>query len=788
MDSIYLPILAETSTQASPTELERLRRSIHAKGKLWGGWSDNTSTTLYSNSYTGGSTAWTAGGQIAPQVHIDAYGFGQTTGTLTFAHTVAAKTNKLLLVFVSSSSGISGVTWNGGAEALTQLETSSNGNAKADIWYLKNPTAATENIVVTGGGGVAAQSISLWNVDQSSTFGTDVEDTGAGTGDPPSLDVATTVGDLVVDVVAGEADITASTPGDGQVEVRDYDPSTADYFLSVTREYAQRTTTTMSETLAGGDEWAHVAVGVKAITSGGPVNILLDMATHKDQMIALYAEGDSHYAVRTSKADNTTDDWSLGNGAGITTGLLTDAVTSGEDIDAGLLASAGGELIAAVWHESNGTITFFSSTDAGTTWTDEAIDIGSGNGPQGLLVYPDIDGTDKLYLGTAEGIWLIDTSPSTWDFEFIHAMSFSTDNCRDMTIHQGAIWFAEGVDNNTAAPIYRMTVQGDSRAVESGFGLNYGDGVPEDLLGPVRRMKSSGDFLYISVGGGVEDRKSRVMCWNGKGWHSMTKHPTASAANAGSPDGYQVIEWIDVGTEDDATSRLHFSVKTGPVAATSKFLAHANTNPASGVSIKREVYSSENVGHIDLPYYDFGLPQEQKLFTRVHVIAADLNDTSNEFVELLYGLDDAARATDLGDFLSGNSSLDFGSSLGVSAKNIGLRLRLKKRGSSGVHTPKVRDVVVEGYVVPSVAYEHEMTVDIARTSQNTGQSNAAVITALEALVDSVPQFAMQFAGESRNVAVDRDRSGFNFTLEGFAPSALSERSGYFTLFLVEKLA
>jgi hypothetical protein len=296
-------------------------------------------------------------------------------------------------------------------------------------------------------------------------------------------------------------------------------------------------------------------------------------------------------------------------------------------------------------------------------------------------------------------------------------------------------------------------------------------------------MQSSGDFLYMSVGGETGDvsptaRHSRVVCFNGKGWHSVYKHGIAN----------KQIHWLDVGTENDGISRLHFAVGTSSSKSDTNFLAHANNNPSSGVAVKRAVYSSEIAGHIDLPYYDFGLPQEKKLFTRVHVIAADLNDTSNEFVELLYGLDDADRDTDLGDFLSGNSSLDFGSSLGVSAKNIGLRLRLKKRGSSGVHTPKVRDVVVEGYVVPSVAYEHEMTVDIARTSQNTGQSNAAVITALEALVDSVPQFAMQFAGESRNVAVDRDRSGFNFTLEGFAPSALSERSGYFTLFLVEKLA
>jgi hypothetical protein len=399
-------------------------------------------------------------------------------------------------------------------------------------------------------------------------------------------------------------------------------------------------------------------------------------------------------------------------------------------------------------------------------------------------VYPDIDGTDKLYLGTAEGIWLIDTSPSTWTFEFIHAMSFNTDNCRDMTIHQGAIWFAEGVDNDTAAPIYRMTVQGDSRVIESGYGMNFGDGVPSDLLGPVRRMKSSGDFLYISVGGGAASRNARVMCWNGKGWHSMTKHGTVS----------QPIEWIDVGTEDDGVSRLHFSIKTGAVAATSKFLGYANTNPSSGVSINREEYSSGNAGHIDLPYYDFGIPQESKNFTKVHIIADDLNSSAaNEFIEASYGHDGADRdSTDIGDFLSGTTGIDLGSSLGQSAKNIGMQVVLKKRSGDSVHTPKLRDIVVEGYVVPSTAYEHTLTIDLEQTAIDTGQAVETVISNLTTLISTVTQVTFKFGQVSKNVAVDRERSSFSYGINSWessgAPNALANRTGTASLTLIEKVA
>ncbi len=80
-----------------------------------------------------------------------------------------------------------------------------------------------------------------------------------------------------------------------------------------------------------------------------------------------------------------------------------------------------------------------------------------------------------------------------------------------MTIHQGSIWFAEGVSNDEPAPIYKLTVQGDSRVIESGFGLSYGDGVPVDLLGPVKDMVSSSDFLYIAVGGGAGSRHAKGM-------------------------------------------------------------------------------------------------------------------------------------------------------------------------------------------------------------------------------------------------------------------------------------
>ena len=795
-DSIYLPILAESSTQ---TGLERIRRSIQFKGQLYGAWSDVSSTLISTYLYDGSDLTWDAAGQIAPQIQLDAttktqnssYAFNET-------HVTGTSSNRILIVFMSSVNRVpTGITYD--SDALTKLDDVNNGDYYASIWYRVAPATGSNTLATTFGADSSADTkceatiMTLSNVDGSAHFGTYVEETDNDTA--PSSDVTTTLGDLVFDVISGDGDnesggyVASSVPGTNQTEVSDtVDLSSREVFHNVTHKYADRTTTTMSETLtitgAATAVWAKISVGVKAVAIPSIPNVIFDMHVHGEKIFALYGQESSHYIAMTGKKDNATDDWTVSNlTTPITTGLLLNDITANEDMDGGLLTSIGGELVAALWHESNGTITFSSTTDSGVTWTDEGIDIGSGNGPTGMVVMPDIDGLDKIYLGTAEGIYIVDTAPSTWTFDVLFPMSYSTDNCRDMTLHQGSLWFAQGVENDAPVPIFRMTIQGDSRQIESGYGLNFGDGVPAEMHGPVRRMKSSGDFLYISVGGGAASRFARILCWNGGGWHHMTKHTTQNLP----------IEWIDVGSEDDDVSRLHFAVKTAASTSASAFLGYADTNPRSGVAIKREAYSDGNAGHIVLPYYDFGIPHEDKNFTSIHVIADDLNSSaSDEYIDGTYGHNGAAvTSTTTGNFLSGTTKINLGSSAGQQAKNIGMRFNLR-RGSTNTDTPKLRDIVVEGYVVPNIAYEHQMTIDIEESAIATGQSVETVIANLETLISTVTQVTFKFGQVSKYVAVDRERSSFSYSINAWEPSgasnALSERKGTFNLVLIEKAA
>ena len=773
MDSIYLPILAESSTD---TNWERIKASAHFAGELNALWNDVSSTIVVNRQYTGGTTTWENGGDPFPALTLDAEteGGGDNASSVTISHTVAVKPHRLLIAMIASSAVPSGVTY--GGTALTKLEEATvNVTKNASIWYLAHPATGANNLVSTTGGtqDQAIQIYSYYGCNPQDIFNTDIETTTSGSANhSSSLSVTSESGDIVVDIVASSGTV-GFAPGASQTEVMDRTQDGIDGASSY--ETATGTSTTMSWDLTSSDGWsAHIGVAIKK----PDLKIGLDMIAHKSNLVAL-AASDTNHMIATS-TDGAT--W-VSPTTPITNNLLTDSVTAQEELDGGLLASIGGELVAAVWHESNGTITFFSSTDGGTVFADENIDIGSDRGPLGLVTYPDIDGTDKLYLGTAEGIWLIDTAPSTWTFDLIHAMPYSTDNCRRMTIHQGSIWFAQGVSNDEPAPIYKLTVQGDSRVIESGFGLSYGDGVPDDLLGPVKDMVSSADFLYIAVGGGAANRHSRICAWNGKGWHSIHKHATAN----------QPIEWIDVGAEDDSKQRLHFAIETATAKSTSKFLAYPNTNPSSGVDVKYEAYNAGHAGHIDLPYYDFGIPQEDKNFTRVHIIADDLNSSAaDEFIEASYGHNNAARtSTDIGDFLSTVTGISLGSDLGVQAKNIGMRVILK-RGSTNTDTPKLRDIVVEGYVVPDTAYEHNMVIDIEETAKATAQNVETVISNLETLISTVTQMTFKFGQVDKKVAVDRERSNFSYGINSWevsgAPNALATRSGTFNLTLIEKIA
>ena len=790
-ETIYLPLL---STTASHTGLERIRASAEFKGTLFALFEDTTGHEISCAKFdSDDDPQWEEAGEVISLQSHGGYVTASATATATAATALSADVatageDRYLLLFVGTRKTDSHVTTDSatyGGVSMSKLRTAGTDGTDDNIvtvFGLADPATGTNtatanfsaNISTGGGGRGTIIAVALNNVSSIVTGNTSNSDSNATTTNTSAITV--TIGDVGFDM----AFISTGTPaiGTGGADIRSGTQARS------TRNYSPDTSLTQVQTFSSAS-FAHAVQTVRF--KGGLMP--LDLAVSGPNLVALYLANDEyHVSVSTDGAT-----WTASSTGQIgSSHVLLNSVIAGEDIDAGKLAEIGGELVAAIWDETNSKIVFFKSTDNGDNWSAEndaagaAVNIYSTSGVKGLAVMTGTDGEQKLYIGTETGLYECDTAPTNWTIEHVDKMSGSADNCRDMIVHQGSLWYPVGADTNTAAGMRRLTNTTNSRNFDTGLGLDFGDGVTSDLLGSFKKLISAGDFLFASVGGGAADRNARIVCWNNKGWHHIARSATAN----------REIQWMDISSADDGaigTPLLHYNIKTATSTSTSHYIEYPLTNPTSGVALKREDHSAGQSGTIDLPFFDLGIPQENKNFLAAHVIADDLDSATGsdkEYINVDFGVDNAALTTDLGDITSATSKLPFASGAGVSAKNLGLRLNLN-RSNSNTGTPKLRDIVVEGYVSPETFYEHQMVVDIDATAQQTGQSIETVISNLETLINSVIQTSFKFGAVDKFVAVDRERSSFSYglkTWEAGGPNSLAERSGLCTLTLIEKVA
>jgi len=788
----YLPILEADSGG----DEDVIRASESYKSNLWSIWDDASGTALVSRKYDGSETDWIAGGTVEGALAVDATSSGTASAgtTLTVAHACGTGTDRLLVVSVSASDDSTasettiptGVTYN--SVAMTKLDGNAVNKSGTDqvgssIWYLVNPTTGTNNIVATFGAtmsDMALGGLSFTGADQGSapmrTAATDGND------HHNAVSAATTsiAGDIVVDALAvftEGGDISANEGGD-QTPI--YNTRNNDIRGAMSRETATGTSTTMSWTLGG-------STGV-ILTSGAVkqrIVVGLDTHAHKTHLLTLSAANDSHSIKRSTDGatfiDPTTD---------VTSSLLTNAVTANEDIDAGLLTTVGNEAVAVLWHESDGTITFFSSTNAGDVWTDETIDIASGNGPQGVAVMNGIDNAQKLYVGTREGLYEVDTSPSTWTADLIFPMTPNNDNCRRMAVGQdGALWFAQGVDDDTVPSVYKMfTNNGTRQFMKSPNDFSEGDGLPAERLGPIRHMLPVQGMMYVAAGGAnvgeTTGRKASIFVHNGRGWSSMRAHGTQN----------QPIEWMAASADDDGVPRLHYAVRTATATSDTRFLKQPFVNPVTGVSVDRDAS-----GFIDLPYLDAGFPGDAGGWLQVMINAEDLSATnSNEFINVDFGEDDgsgglnARSNTNLGDFLSGTNSIDFASGAGIESVNMGLRINLHRDGSATADTPKLKDVRIAVLKEVAIRDRFIFTIDVKATAEKTKRTPENIISDWETAraLKTMGEFTYGPVTTSRRVKVRQAPWNMSFTEGASSQGAVQEiaqvqREGFIDVVLEE---
>ena len=723
---VYLPLLQQ---DASETGLEVIRASSAYKSNLWAAWEDNASRTVLARKFDADDDPqWEAGGVIGNTplqdgllTSLSAVTAGSGATSLTFACKTRVAANRAIIVAVATKGADpSGVTYNG--VALTRLSGANEGTRYASLWYLANPASGTNNVVVSLGSSnaIIAASYSFSHVNQSSVLSNAATNTSGGA-TSSSATVTSTIGDVVIDSIAVE-DEPVFTVGAGQTQKAQLDSDDTDTSFGSSYETATTTSTAMTWAIDASKDIAHVAARVN-----GLVMIGLDLIPHKSHMLGLVAAGDSHDIIRSTDGVTWTE-----CATPPTVGLLDNDVTANEDIDAGLLAEIGGEGVAVLWDETASTITFFSSTDGGDVWADEAVDIPSGNGPQGVAVMKGVDNEDKLYVGTREGLWEVDTAPSTWTFRQVDTLPPHNDNCRRMTVHQRDLWYGLGVSDDESAPVHIYTSQeGQDRVITRGregglVGLNVDQGMPLDRLGPIRRMVSAGGQLFVSVGGGASGRNGSVYAHNGRGWHSVMKHGTAN----------KEVQWIAVSPDDDGTQRLHWAVRTATSTSDARYSEHPLTDPASNVSIKREAS-----GYIYLPYTNAGMPTYQGPWLQTRIEADNVDATDSEYLNIDYGIDGTARGsfTNLGDIVSGTKVLEWASGAGVAGFSSAHNVNLHRDGSVNTHTPIFRSLeIVYTKVVPRRNI-YELTVDVRATQEITGRSPKAIY---DDLVTASEQFTL----------------------------------------------
>jgi len=758
----YLPILEVDSTHSG---LEVIRASESYKSNLWALWEDISGAAVLARKYDADATPnWAASGRAGPIPLFDASTESTSDG---FTHTVGTKGNRLLIVAALAVTEPTAVTY-GGVSMVKITQTEIPSGEELGLWKLVAPASGGNTVTLSGESGLTAvHAVSYYNVDQSTPTGTVGVTTGSGTS---SAVAATGNGASLIFGVAVANRVLAGAAGQTERE----NTSNTEHIASADKSGSGATTLTWTLISAG-----HASIAVP-LNSSAVVG--LDIHAHKTHLLALCAAADGHVVTRST--DGVT--FSLPS-TQVTQGLLDNVVTAHEDIDAGLLATVGNEAVAVLWHESNGTVTFFSSTNAGDVWTDEAIDISSGNGPQGVAVMNGIDNAQKLYVGTREGLYEVDPSPSTWTADLIFPMIANSDNCRRMAVGQdGALWFAQGVDDDTVPIVYRMFTNNGTRQFEkSPNDFSDGDGLPAERLGPIRRMIPAQGMMYVAAGGGKAGRKASIFVNNGRGWSSMRAHGTAN----------QKIEWMAASADDDGTPRLHYEVRsTDRATSDTNFLAQPFVNPVSGVTVNREAS-----GIIDMPYLDAGFPGDAGGWLQVVINAEDLSATnSNEFINVDFGEDDgsgglnARSNTNLGDFLSGTNSIDFASGAGIESVNMGLRINLHRDGSATADTPKLKDVRIAVLKEVAIRDRFIFTIDVKATEQKTKRTSENIISDWETAraLKTMGEFTYGPVTTARRVKVRQAAWNMSFTEGASSQGAVQEiaqvqREGFIDVVLEE---
>ena len=210
-------------------------------------------------------------------IAVEAYDDGATAGSsITISSFTVSGSNRLMIVGVAINNNSNeyviadGVTWNG-TETFTKIRHDFFDNdSRTEIWYLKNPTATTANVVVTFNADLSEEAIAGVVTFTGANLGATEADTfrhdngnSWDTQSPASISVNSAVNDVIFGVASVEyQNITGTTADAEQWRVNNY----SSFSAAGGTKAGVATSTTISWTFDTADHCAISAVSFSMST------------------------------------------------------------------------------------------------------------------------------------------------------------------------------------------------------------------------------------------------------------------------------------------------------------------------------------------------------------------------------------------------------------------------------------------------------------------------------------------------------------------------------------------
>ncbi len=384
-------------------------------------------------------------------------------------------------------------------------------------------------------------------------------------------------------------------------------------------------------------------------------------------------------------------------------------------------------LVLAMHNQTTNSIEIWDSTNGGDTWQTRTTFV-SGGGPNGIAAYLDVTDEVVYYVGTREGVWLVDLVPTTATAQMILPMPIANLNGQRLTVHNAALYVP--VDHGTTAPfgMKTITVSNSTRKIDD-VGLDQGQSVPSTLNGQIYWMESAGPFLLTLSSDATYLRLLALSGISSEGWQNIRY--------ASNPSVHFVTDGNHIHiAENGATSTV--------VAALFR-MDNVLAPPTSGATF---IYDA-TAGGFDLQLPEFGsdAPSEPGVFLQVQDDGSAFVDAA-ETIVFKYGVNGASPTTTGPTLDNTNRKQNLGTSnRGISART--LRCVLNFTTSGTTKSPLLREFVLLFRKRLEDLRSYEFDIDVEAT-KSIVRGSADIRSELQAMYRSttlVPFIASEDAGE-----------------------------------------